>query len=94
MKCDHVFIVAKISRAITDQSLKSSLYTVLTRHVPLEWEESAGKNLKLAVICTKSEVYDFTSLSQKNTWLNHDRISTREPPDESFAGRIRELHDL
>jgi len=56
MKCDHVFIVAKISRAITDQSLKSSLYDVLARHVPLEWEESAGKSLNLAIVCTKSEV--------------------------------------
>ena len=56
MKCDHVFIVANISRAITDQSLKSSLYGVLARHVPLEWEQSGGKSLKVAVVCTKSEV--------------------------------------
>jgi hypothetical protein len=56
IKCDHVFIVAKISRAITDQSLKSSLYSVLARHVPLEWEQSGGKSLKVAVVCTMSEV--------------------------------------
>ncbi|KAH8812284.1 hypothetical protein F5884DRAFT_784973 [Xylogone sp. PMI_703] len=55
MKCDNVFIVAKISRAITDQSLKSSLYSILARHAPVEWEESAGKSLNLAVVCTKSE---------------------------------------
>lgn len=56
MKCDHVFIVAKISRAITDQSLKSSLYTIIKRHAPLEWEETAGQNFRIAVVCTKSEV--------------------------------------
>lgn len=56
MKCDNVFIVAKISRAITDQSLKSSLYSILARHAPVEWEESGVKSLNLAVVCTKSEV--------------------------------------
>jgi hypothetical protein len=56
MKCDHVFVVAQISRAITDQSLKSSLYNILARHVPCEWEESGGKRLKVSVVCTKSEV--------------------------------------
>ncbi|KFY06936.1 hypothetical protein V492_07602 [Pseudogymnoascus sp. VKM F-4246] len=49
LRCDHIFIVAKISRAITDQSLKSSLYSVLSRHAELEWEESAGKSMKVAV---------------------------------------------
>ena len=56
MGCNNIFIVARISRAITDQSLKSSLYQVLARHVPLEWEESGGKSLNVAVVCTKSEV--------------------------------------
>ncbi|KAE8450710.1 hypothetical protein EG329_006055 [Mollisiaceae sp. DMI_Dod_QoI] len=55
MKCDNVFIVAKISRVITDQSLKSSLYSILARHAPVEWEESGVKSLNLAVVCTKSE---------------------------------------
>lgn len=56
MKCNNIFIVAKISRAITDQSLKSSLFSVLARHVPLEWEDSGASSLKIAVVCTKSEV--------------------------------------
>lgn len=56
LRCDHIFIVAKISRAITDQSLQSSLYSILSRHAELEWEESAGKTIKIAVVCTKSEV--------------------------------------
>ncbi|GAB1312304.1 Dynamin N-terminal domain-containing protein [Madurella fahalii] len=58
LKCNHIFIVAKISRAITDQSLRSSLFAVLSRHVPLEWEESAAKSLKIAVVCTKTEDID------------------------------------
>lgn len=64
MKCDNVFIVAKISRAITDQSLKSSLYNILARHAPIEFEESGAKNLNLAIVCTKSEV--LVSLSTVN----------------------------
>ncbi|KAL8365133.1 hypothetical protein RB595_004106 [Gaeumannomyces hyphopodioides] len=55
MKCNNIFIVANISRAITDQSLKSSLYSVLSRHVPMAWDEVAGKGLKVAVVCTKSD---------------------------------------
>ncbi|KAK4235702.1 hypothetical protein C8A03DRAFT_46215 [Achaetomium macrosporum] len=58
LKCNHVFIVAKISRAITDRSLQSSLFSVLSRHVPLEWEESAAQSLRIAVVCTKVEDID------------------------------------
>ena len=56
MKCDHIFLVTNIARAITDSSLKSSMYNVLSHYVPVEWEESTGKYMKLAVVCTKSEV--------------------------------------
>lgn len=56
MKCDNIIIVAKISRAITDQSLKYSLFYVLSRHMPTEWEDSGAKRLNVAVVCTKSEV--------------------------------------
>lgn len=56
MKCDNILVVANIARAITDHSLKSSLYKVLSRHVPLGWEESGGKGLNLGVVCTRSEV--------------------------------------
>lgn len=56
MRCDNILVVANIIRAITDQSLKSSLYKVLARHVPLEWEESGGKGLNVAVVCTRTEV--------------------------------------
>lgn len=68
IKCDNIFIVAKISRAITDQSLKSSLFWVISRHVPMEWEKSGGKNFKLAVVCTKSEVLTI-SVSFRIDWL-------------------------
>ena len=54
-------IVAKISRAVTDHSLKSSLYTALRQHIPCEWENSAGKYLNVAVICTKSEEINVTA---------------------------------
>ena len=56
LRCNHILIVAKISRAITDASLKSSLFSVLSRHVPLEWEETGATSLKIAVVCTGMEV--------------------------------------
>lgn len=56
MKCNTVFIVANISRAITDQSLQSSLFAVLSRHLPLELEKSKAKALSVAVVCTRAEV--------------------------------------
>lgn len=55
MKSDYVFIVAKISRAKTDKSLKDSIHTVLSRHVSLE-DDSAPMNFHLAVVCTMTEV--------------------------------------
>lgn len=67
MKCNTVFIVANISRAITDQSLKSSLFSVLSRHVPLELEESGAKALRVAVICTRVEV--FFGGESTSTWI-------------------------
>lgn len=58
MRCSNVFIVTNISRAITDQSLKSSIYHILSKHAPLEWEQSGGKGFNLAVVCTRSEDID------------------------------------
>ena len=56
LKCNHIFIVTKISRAVTDSSLQASLFSVLSRHAPLEWKESAAQSLKIAVVCTRTEV--------------------------------------
>ncbi|KAH7133693.1 hypothetical protein EDB81DRAFT_859227 [Dactylonectria macrodidyma] len=83
IKCDNVFIVAEISRAITDQSLKSSLFWVLSRHVPMEWEQSGSKNFKLAVVCTKSEE------------LNKDKARTKfcGPNKRISSETITELDD-
>ncbi|OBT66157.1 hypothetical protein VE03_05075 [Pseudogymnoascus sp. 23342-1-I1] len=55
LRCDLIFVVARISRAITNQSLKSSLLSIVSKHAGLEWEESGGKVMKIAVICTNSE---------------------------------------
>ena len=54
--CDHVFVVARISRAISNQSLKNSLLQTLKNHIPNEWEQLAGKYMNLSIICTHSEV--------------------------------------
>ncbi|KAM4054595.1 dynamin family protein [Hirsutella rhossiliensis] len=55
MRCNNVFVVANIARAITDQSLKSSLYSALSRNVPFEWEDSGAKAMNVAVVCTRIE---------------------------------------
>lgn len=82
MKCDNVFIVAKIARAITDQSLQSSLYSILARHAAVEWEESGMRSLNLAVVCTKSEVGKsphFLGYISTNIWQDiNQRAARRE----------------
>lgn len=66
-----MFIATRISRAITDATLKSALYSELKRHVPLAWEESGGTNInfKLAVICTRSEVCIYLELEKTHCGL-------------------------
>lgn len=56
LRCDHIFVVTKISQAITNQSVKSSLMSVVSEHAELEWDETGGKGMKIAVVCTNSEV--------------------------------------
>lgn len=58
LRCDKILIVTKIGRAITDQSLKTTLFAAVSRHIPVEWDASVGQKLKLAVVCTSAEVCD------------------------------------
>jgi hypothetical protein len=78
LTCDHIFVVANISRAITDQSLKSSLYHVLANHVPTEWETSAGRYLNVAVVCTRIEVRILTPNLLMLTLKGYQRRSVEE----------------
>lgn len=59
MTCSNILIVANISRAVTDQSLKSAIFSVVSRHAPMEWEESAASSLNICVVCTKIDVSAF-----------------------------------
>ena len=56
LSCDHIFVVGKISRAISDQSLKSSLFTAIKQHIPYEWDKEGLNRLKATIVCTRSEV--------------------------------------
>ncbi|CAG9981490.1 unnamed protein product [Clonostachys byssicola] len=57
MKCSNIFVVTKISRAVTDQSLKSSLYSILPHRAR---EGSAAKSLSIAIdINEESARYEF-----------------------------------
>ncbi|OBT85494.1 hypothetical protein VE02_07345 [Pseudogymnoascus sp. 03VT05] len=55
LRCDHIFIVTKISRAITHESVKSSLISIVSNHAGLEWDKTGGKGIKIAIVCTYSE---------------------------------------
>ncbi|KAI9739990.1 MAG: hypothetical protein M1818_005046 [Claussenomyces sp. TS43310] len=81
MDSDYVFVVAKLCRAVSDQSLKSSIYSTVSRHVPLDWEDRAAR-LKLAIVCTRSE-----DLNQKT--------ARRElcGPDRSLPPSVMDQHD-
>lgn len=86
LKCDHIFIVAEIARAVTDQSLKSSVYNVLAQHVPMEWEAAAGKYLNFAIVCTNSDVGTIAPLAHSGVWLTWVRKSMRKRRGETTAG--------
>ena len=61
---DHIFIVAKISRVVSNQSLKACLHTV-RRHVPNEWEEHGAKRLNITVVCTRAEDMNFKDMKKE-----------------------------
>ncbi|MBE3047624.1 hypothetical protein IMZ48_34945 [Candidatus Bathyarchaeota archaeon] len=56
MRCDNIFIVTNIARAITNSSLCSSLFSVMSRHKPQDGDESRAKNQNIAIVCTRSDV--------------------------------------
>lgn len=56
LKADKILIVSNIARAITNQSLQSSVYTVLAQQVELDWQKNAAKkSLNFAVVCTRAD---------------------------------------
>ena len=55
-RCDGVFILSKISRALTDDSLESSVYSMPAQEMPVEWEINREKRLQVTVIRTKTYV--------------------------------------
>ena len=54
--CDQVFVVANISRVLTNHSLKLALDSAISHHTARGWKGRHGEGLHVAVICTKSEV--------------------------------------
>ncbi|OBT72960.1 hypothetical protein VF21_08477 [Pseudogymnoascus sp. 05NY08] len=75
-RCDHIFVVARISRVITNGSLKSSLLSIVSKHASLEWDEARGKGMKIAVICTNSE-----DINEKSTRRDFCRPNNRISPE-------------
>ena len=84
LKADHIFIVARIDRAISNQSIKDSLFSVLRQHVPNELEDHGVDNLNVTVVCTRAEVSD----SAEATQLKKTYVSKRKSIDK------REVEEL
>ncbi|KAK5999130.1 hypothetical protein PT974_01519 [Cladobotryum mycophilum] len=55
VNCSNILLVTNISRAATDRSLKDSLSSIISHHIPLEWDESTAKSMTIAVVCTKTD---------------------------------------
>ncbi|KIH92852.1 hypothetical protein SPBR_02337 [Sporothrix brasiliensis 5110] len=55
LQCDSILVVGRIARAISDQSLRSSLYTSLASHAPNEWQEQGAARLNIAVALSHAE---------------------------------------
>jgi Dynamin family len=75
-RCDHFFVITEASRAITDQSLRSSLLHVLTKHISLD-SKSDKQNPKFSIVCTKSD-----SISVKGLKREIKRLGTDEEREE------------
>ncbi|OBT59443.1 hypothetical protein VE04_00611 [Pseudogymnoascus sp. 24MN13] len=77
LRCDHIFVVARISRAITNQSLKSSLLSVVSKHAGQELDGSRGESMKIAAVCTNSE--DINEKSARREFCGpNNRISPED----------------
>ncbi|KAH7032663.1 uncharacterized protein B0I36DRAFT_361443 [Microdochium trichocladiopsis] len=55
--CDQILVVAQIGRAITDDSLHSSLKDIIKQHMATELESTARRP-RVAVVCTRSDDID------------------------------------
>lgn len=64
LKADYIFLVASIKRAVSNQSLKSSLY-LLRRHIPNEWEEHGTSRLRVTIICTHAEDMNLNDMKKE-----------------------------
>ncbi|KAF3397951.1 Nuclear GTPase SLIP-GC [Penicillium rolfsii] len=64
-KCDHIFVVASISRALTDESLRTSLHSAKSSFAPANGKDSEGKVPKVGVICTKTDIIDVKSTERE-----------------------------
>ena len=90
MKCDHIFVVAEINRAVASRSLQSSVSGILKRHVPIGWKASGGKHLGVVVICTKSEVRTLFSYDDGPLIQSQDLVVKSVRRDLNSSGRLSE----
>ena len=53
--CDHVLAVAKISRAMSDQALLSTILSEVRRRARSEWDDSLSGHSRVTIVCTRAE---------------------------------------
>lgn len=58
MRCDHLFMLTKITRAITDESLQSIIEKSMEKYASIDLKANARSQLALSIVCTHSESID------------------------------------
>jgi Dynamin family len=89
-RCDHFFIVANISRCMTDQSLKTSLLHVLTKHMPIDPKRPP----RFSIVCSKSDQISAKGLKREIGRLGTDtekmelKLLDEICPSEDVTGEV------
>lgn len=64
-KADHVFVVADIGRAASNQTIQGAIFDITKQNFPNEWETGRRDRRGLTIICTRSEEMDLENIGQQ-----------------------------
>ena len=94
LRTDHVFITTRIDRAITNKSLKESLFGALRQHVPNEIDERGADRLNVTIVCTRAEPSDDIEIAQlKNLYVSKRKSIDKRTVDD-LENRIKDAGRL
>ncbi|KFY43961.1 hypothetical protein V494_01724 [Pseudogymnoascus sp. VKM F-4513 (FW-928)] len=92
-RCDHVIVATKISRAITNESVKSSITSVVSKHAGMEWDDVAGGK-GMNDITEKTARRDFCGPNKRipeevMAKLDHDLEKAKGSADRAIAKKLK-----